>query len=48
MRQTKEMIVENCKLYYRSEERNRIPADRVLHLSDTATYGVSIGSNIQN
>lgn len=43
MRQTKKMIVENCKLYYRSEERNRIPADRVLPLSDTATYGVSAG-----
>lgn len=43
MRHTKEMIVENCKLYYRSEERNRIPADRVLPLSDTATYGVSVG-----
>lgn len=43
MRQTKEMIVENCKLYYRSEEKNRIPADRVLPLSDTATYGVSDG-----
>lgn len=43
MRCLKEMIVENCKLYYQSEERNRIPADRVLPLSDTATYGVSAG-----
>lgn len=44
MRYLKEMIVESCKFYYRSEERNRIPADRVRPLSDTATYGVSAGS----
>lgn len=44
MRCLKEMIVENCKLYYQSEERNRIPEDRALPLSNNATYGVSTGS----
>lgn len=44
MRYLKEMIVENCKLYYQSEKRNPIPDDRVLPLSGTATYGVSTGS----
>lgn len=44
MRYLKEMIVESRKFYYQSEERNRIPADRVRPLSDTATYGVSTGS----
>lgn len=44
MRYLKEMIVENCKLYYQSEERNRIPADRALPLPNNATYGVRTGS----
>lgn len=44
MRYLKEMIVENCKLYYQSEERNRISDDRALPLSENATYGVSVGS----
>nr|DAE49381.1 MAG TPA: protein of unknown function (DUF4635) [Caudoviricetes sp.] len=44
MRYLKEMIVENCKLYYQSEERNRIPDDRTLPLSNNATYGVRTGS----
>lgn len=38
------MIVENCKLYYQSEERNRIPDDRALPLPNNATYGVRTGS----
>ena len=38
------MIVENCKLYYQSEEKNRIPGDRALPLPNNATYGVSAGS----
>ena len=38
------MIVENCKLYYLSEKRNRIPGDRALPLPNNATYGVSAGS----
>ncbi len=44
MKQLKEMIVENCKLYYQSEERNRIPDDRALPLPNNATYGVRTGS----
>lgn len=44
MRYLKEMIVENCKLYYQSEKRNRIPDDRALPLPNNATYGVSAGS----
>lgn len=44
MRYLKEMIVKNCKLYYQSEERNRIPDDRALPLPNNATYGVSAGS----
>lgn len=44
MRQVKEMIVENCKLYYQSEEKNRISVDRALPLPNNATYGVSAGS----
>lgn len=44
MRHLKEMIVENCKLYYQSEERNRIPDDRALPLPNNATYGVRTGS----
>lgn len=44
MRQVKEMIVENCKLYYQSEERNRISVDRALPLLNNATYGVRTGS----
>lgn len=44
MRYLKEKIVENCKLYYQSEERNRIPEDRALPLSNNATYGVRTGS----
>ena len=38
------MIVENCKLYYLSEKRNRIPGDRALPLPNNATYGVRTGS----
>lgn len=38
------MIVENCKLYYQSEEKNRIPDDRALPLPNNATYGVRTGS----
>ena len=38
------MIVENCKLYYQSEERNRISDDRALPLPNNATYGVRTGS----
>lgn len=44
MRYLKEKIVENCKLYYQSEGRNRIPDDRVLPLSNNATYGVGTDS----
>lgn len=44
MRNLKEMIVENCKLYYQSEKRNRIPYDRALPLPNNATYGVRTGS----
>lgn len=44
MRNLKEMIVENCKLYYQLEERNRIPNDRALPLPNNATYGVRTGS----
>lgn len=44
MRYLKEMIVENCKLYYQSEERNRISDDRALPLPNNATYGVRTGS----
>lgn len=44
MRYLKEMIVENCKLYYQSEERNRIFDDRALPLPNNATYGVRTGS----
>lgn len=44
MRYLKEMIVENCKLYYQSEERNRIPYDRALPLPNNATYKVRTGS----
>ncbi len=44
MRQVKEMIVENCKLYYQSEEKNRISVDRALSLLNNATYGVRTGS----
>lgn len=44
MRYLKEMIVENCKLYYQSEERNRIPYDRALPLPNNATYRVRTGS----
>lgn len=44
MRYLKEMIVENRKLYYQLEKRNRIPGDRALPLSNNATYGVRTGS----
>lgn len=44
MRQVKEMIVENCKLYYQSEERNRISVDRALSLPNNATYEIKSGS----
>lgn len=44
MRHLKEKIVENCKLYYQSEERNRISDDRALPLPYNATYGVRNGS----
>jgi|GEM_PF-2266942 len=44
MRHLKEKIVENCKLYYQSEERNRISDDRALPLPNNATYGVRTGS----
>lgn len=44
MRHLKEKIVENCKLYYQSEERNRISDDRALPLLNNATYGVRTGS----
>lgn len=44
MRHLKEKIVKNCKLYYQSEERNRISDDRALPLPNNATYGVRTGS----
>lgn len=44
MRHLKEKIVENCKLYYQSEEGNRISDDRALPLPNNATYGVRTGS----
>jgi hypothetical protein len=44
MRYLKEKIVENCKLYYQPEERNRITDDRALPLPNNATYGVRTGS----
>ena len=44
MRYLKEMIVKNCKLYYQSEKRNRIPDYRALPLPNNATYGVRTGS----
>lgn len=44
MRHLKEKVVENCKLYYQSEERNRISDDRALPLPNNATYGVRTGS----
>lgn len=45
MRHLKEKIVENCKLYYQSEERNRISDDRALPLPNNATYEVRTGSS---
>ena len=40
------MIVENCKLYYQSQERNQISADRVQHLPDTATFRVDANRSL--
>ena len=40
MRQVKEMITDNCKLYFQSEKGELIPVDRVQPLSDTATSAV--------
>ena len=40
MRQVKEMIVENCKLYFQSEKGELIPIDRVQPLSDISTSSI--------